>query len=274
MSSSQTDRSQSAQLAVGILAICITAGLPFGAHPAHASVQTGSEQTAVRYTVSAGENLFRIALNHGFTTEQLAEANGISAPYTIHPGQELIIPGQAAETTSAPVGGDELPAVEIRYAQPERDTIEPIQRPQQSDATAEPRFILPAEGRIIERERRARDGDAVPGWTIEMSAGASLHAAADGQVMYAGNGVPGFTNLILIRHDAEWVTAYGNPDDILVQQGATVRAGEPIASTRRSLFNRRSEVYFEVRNGVIPVDPTPFLVTELGTRSTARYRSE
>jgi lipoprotein NlpD len=220
------------------------------------------------HVVSAGENLFRIALNHGLTTEQLAGANGIAPPYTIHPGQELLVPRSAGGAVVTSPQGGAVPNITVEYEHtlPRQSERTPF-RAYDGEAPP-PEFFWPARGRIVDRERTRRDGSSVPGWTIDVRSGSTVQAAAAGEVMYVGDGVPGFRNLILVRHNANWVTAYGNNDRIHVVQGAQVNAGDDIATAPRSLFGRRSEIYFEIRNGVTPVDPAQFLSLNIAANST------
>jgi len=118
-----------------------------------------------------------------------------------------------------------------------------------------PDFILPVDGRLVSRSRSLHSGGSAPGWTFAVASGAPVSAAAQGSVMYAGDGVPGFGNLVLIRHSGDWVTAYGHNDRILVSRGDSVTVGQTIARAPRVRRSEQAEVYFEVRNGVTPVDP-------------------
>ena len=234
------------------------------------------------HTVAPGENLFRIALNNGMTTEQLAALNDIPTPYVIHPGQELILPGtrEPAEpvlqaAAAQPVRQAQAAGQEssVRAGAPRR-MDEPYLAPdfvgaslQEDDA---PTFTVPVRGTVVARSRELSSGASTPGWTIAVQPGAQISAAANGSVMYVGDGVPGFGNLVLIRHDHGWVTAYGYTDSVLVSQGDAVTAGQPIARApnRRG---RRTEVYFEIRNGVTPVDPSRYLSSSFAsTASTGR----
>jgi len=222
------------------------------------------------HVVAPGENLFRIALNNDMTTEQLAELNGIDAPYLIQPGQELLLsranpaqhvargpsvsePGAIAPTPSS--GRPPVATAETTHAA--------------FGAIGSPRFVWPVEGNVVARDRRLSSGAVVPGWTISVQSGASVSAAAGGEVMYAGDGVPGFGNLVLLRHGNDWVTAYGHNERLLVESGAQVQAGDPIARAPEPRWSRRTNVYFEIRNGVTPVNPGQFLSRSIASNSPA-----
>ena len=86
-----------------------------------------------------------------------------------------------------------------------------------------------------------------------------MSAAAGGEVVYAGNELAGFGNLILIRHPGGWVTAYAHSDALLVKEGDLVKQGQPIASAGATGNASTTQVHFELRKGKEPVDPTQHL---------------
>jgi lipoprotein NlpD len=222
---------------------------------ANAFASSDAARGAARtHTVSSGENLFRIALNNGMTTQQLAALNDIPAPYVIVPGQALRLD---AASTSAPA----QPAARRSSAAPAEVRLASAPSPQSArqipavSSRGTPDFILPVDGRLVSRSRSLHSGGSAPGWTFAVASGAPVSAAAQGSVMYAGDGVPGFGNLVLIRHSGDWVTAYGHNDRILVSRGDSVTVGQTIARAPRVRRSEQAEVYFEVRNGVTPVDP-------------------
>ena len=78
-------------------------------------------------------------------------------------------------------------------------------------------------------------------------------------VVYAGNAVEGFGNLVLLKHDGGWVTAYAHAEDLLVIRGDTVRQGDPIARVGKTGSVDEPQLHFEIRQGKKPVDPLPLL---------------
>lgn len=235
-----------------------------------AGPQPGAVST---HTVASGENLFRIALNNGMTTQELAALNGISEPYTIVPGQELRLaaPGRAADEPPAITPVPAPPPAVTRLAQ----AADPVDRLSASATTfgerGVPDFSLPVEGRVVARTRSLPDGGSAPGWTISVPPRARVAASAAGSVMYVGDGVPGFGNLVLIRHNDHWVTAYGHNEEILISRGDRVSAGQTIARAQRPRRSESTEVYFEIRNGVTPVDPGQLIPSGgLASRSIGR----
>jgi lipoprotein NlpD len=210
--------------------------------------------------VESGENLFRIALSNGLTTQELAALNGLSAPYTIVPGQELQLAAITLASAGDPGATPAAPpptavrAVPAR-AVPATDRAEPAGAPPFFGEPGVPEFGLPVEGRVVARTRSLPDGSTAPGWTFSVPSRAPVAASAAGSVMYVGDGVPGFGNLVLIRHNHTWVTAYGHNEEILISRGDRVSAGQTIARAPNERRSENTEVYFEIRNGVTPVDP-------------------
>lgn len=175
------------------------------------------------YQVQPGDNLFRIALDHGLDHRQLALWNGLGDPSRIKAGDRLRL----------------IPANEM----PEPSGEAPLT------------WAWPAKGEII-----ARFGSAAGsrGLDIAGQPGDPVHAAADGQVVYVGAGLRGYGKLIIIKHSRELLTAYGHNERILVTEGQSVKSGQKIAVMGDSDADR-VKLHFEVREFGKPVDPLTFL---------------
>ncbi|MDA8224683.1 MAG: peptidoglycan DD-metalloendopeptidase family protein [Betaproteobacteria bacterium] len=118
-----------------------------------------------------------------------------------------------------------------------------------------PKWIWPADGKVV-----AGFGDAGgdKGIDIAGAAGQPVVAAADGKVVYSGSGLHGYGNLVIIKHNAEFLTAYAHNQQILVKEGQTVTQGQKIAEMGDSDASR-VELHFEIRQMGKPVDPTKYL---------------
>jgi len=122
------------------------------------------------------------------------------------------------------------------------------------------RFLWPAKGPILSDFGPKQNGLHNDGINIAMPPNGPVIAAGDGIVSYAGNGLRGYGNLLLIRHEGGWVTAYAHNSELLVEKGATVRRGQVIAKAGRSGGVPQDQLHFEIRQGAKAVDPKPLLV--------------
>jgi murein DD-endopeptidase MepM/ murein hydrolase activator NlpD len=138
-------------------------------------------------------------------------------------------------------------------------TIAPSAQPQQSAARANDKLRWPVSGRIITGFGQRTDGTHNDGINLSVPLGTSVHAAEGGTVAYAGSELKGYGNLILLRHDNGWVTAYAHNDQLVVKRGDKVQRGQVIATAGRSGSVDQPQVHFELRQGSKPVDPVPFL---------------
>ena len=118
------------------------------------------------------------------------------------------------------------------------------------------RWRWPAQGTLV--ERFAAGDPARQGIDLRGRAGAAVVAAADGEVVYSGNGLVGYGELIIIKHSAEFLSAYGHNRRRLVAEGERVRSGQAIAEMGRAP-NGFDALHFEVRRAGRPVDPLQFL---------------
>lgn len=201
--------------------------------------------------VQRGDNLYRIATSNGITVRELAAWNGIPVPYTIHPGQRLrLYPSsggrRAAPARTARAASANRPATAARA--PAAPSTPPI-----ASGVA---WRWPADGQLISRYvagEPTRQGVDIGG-----SGGAPVRAAGDGVVVYSGSGLVGYGELIIIKHNDAWLSAYGHNRNRLVNEGQLVKGGEHIAEMGRS-GAARDMLHFEVRYNGKPVDPLHYL---------------
>ena len=129
------------------------------------------------------------------------------------------------------------------------------------DAAAAPLFDWPVRGRVIARFGPIPGNLRNDGINIAVPEGTDVHAADDGVVVYAGNDVKGYGNLVLMRHGNGFVTAYAHASQLLVSTGDTIQRGQVIAKSGRTGQAREPQVHFEIRKGTMPVDPLQYLST-------------
>ena len=117
----------------------------------------------------------------------------------------------------------------------------------------------PAEGKIIYTFGGRPDGTHNDGINLAVPLGTEVHAAEGGVVVYSGSELKGYGNLILLRHDNGWVTAYAHNDELEVKRGEKVQRGQVIAKAGKTGSVDQPQVHFELRQGSRPVDPIPYL---------------
>lgn len=229
-----------------------------------ASVPGGIPATHV---VRRDETLYRIATRHGLDWRDVARRNGIGPPYLIYPGQRIRLAGAApmaegaAPTASAPAlrpapsqstAARPAPTPPVAAAPAPR----PVPAPGPVAATGPPQWQWPSDGPVIRgfsNSAMTRRGIAIGG-----QRGDDVRAASNGEVVYAGSGLVGYGRLIIIKHDARFISAYGHNEELLVREGQNVRTGERIARLGDSGADRPM-LHFEIRLDGAPVDPTRYL---------------
>jgi murein DD-endopeptidase MepM/ murein hydrolase activator NlpD len=132
----------------------------------------------------------------------------------------------------------------------------------QPDQPTASTFRWPVKGRIISTFGEKPTGMRNEGINIAVPEGTSVRAAGSGIVAYAGNELKGYGNLILVRHDGGWVTAYAHNKELLVNRGDSVERGDVIATAGQTGSVTSPQVHFEVRKGATAVDPMKHLGTD------------
>jgi lipoprotein NlpD len=218
-----------------------------------------------QYIVQKGDTLTRIGLDHGQSWRDLARWNQLSNPDAIEVGQVLRV--------SPPDGAVETPGVVVRpiahtgtsassVSSPKPEAAAPVNAASQSTTTTTSPsvndeglgFIWPANGTLIAGFDEAKN----KGLDIAGKAGDAIVAAADGQVVYAGAGLRGYGNLIILKHNNTFLTAYAHNQALLVKEDQKVRKGQKIAEMGKSDADR-VKLHFEVRRQGKPVDPAKLL---------------
>lgn len=117
----------------------------------------------------------------------------------------------------------------------------------------------PASGKVISGFGGRPDGTHNDGINLSVPLGTDVHAAESGVIAYAGSELKGYGNLVLVRHDNGWVTAYAHNDELLVKRGDKVKRGQVIGKAGKTGTVDQPQVHFELRQGSKPVDPTPYM---------------
>ncbi len=171
-------------------------------------------------------------------------------------------PQPAARTASAPAQAERA----TPRAAPAAERSRPREAAPPPRRMPPGRFAWPVQGRVVSGFGSKGGGLVNDGMNIAAPRGTPVRAAADGTVIYAGNEVRGFGNLVLVRHEGGWVTAYAHNDRVLVRQGHTVRTGEEIARVGSTGAVGAPQLHFQVRRDGKPVDPAAYLDRQVAER--------
>lgn len=207
------------------------------------------------YTVKPGETLMRIAADNGQNWRDIARWSNLENPNVIEVGQVLrVVPPVTTTASAAPAAT----APAVTGANTPAATPAPAPAPAAASAPAAADgnlgFIWPSSGTVIAGFDDARN----KGLDIGGKAGDPVVAAADGRVIYSGAGLRGYGNLILIKHNNTYLTAYAHNQTLLVKDDQVVKKGQKIAEMGSSDADR-VKLHFEVRRQGKPVDPSRYL---------------
>jgi murein DD-endopeptidase MepM/ murein hydrolase activator NlpD len=217
--------------------------------PAAAPIQQPAQRAAGSHVVRSGETLYSISRSTGVSVADLAAANRLRAPYSLSVGQALAIPG--ARIASAPARAQENAPDVADLARNVSYDAAPVKPPSI--------FDWPVQGAIIGSYGMSDAGKRNDGVNIAAPVGTPVRAAADGEVVYRGSELEGYGNLLLIKHEDGFVTAYAHNDAMLVKKGDRVRQGQVIAKVGQTGSAKEPQLHFEIRQNLKAVDPVALL---------------
>ena len=209
------------------------------------------------YRVKRGDTVLRIALDQGQSYRDIVRWNNLTDPNLIEVDQLLLVRPPAGKMTVKPLtSAAATPApqknTDQRMAEP---AAEPKIEAVKPDAPPPGiRLSWPAKGKVVEDFIDGKN----KGIDIAGKLGDPIQAASDGRVVYAGNSLRGYGNLVIVKHDNTYLTAYAHNRNLLGKEGDAVRKGQKIAEMGDTDANS-VRLHFELRVNGKPVDPLPFL---------------
>lgn len=236
-----------------------------------------------RHTVRGGETLFSLGRKYGVSPYAIVDLNDLPHDQSLNVGQSLRLPAGTAKSIVSKVPAVEEPdqiasddePVEtddteqgFTLKKPPQDLDEevPVAKPvlQQTEVDSAPSMgsmRWPVKGKIISEYGAKPHGLKNEGINIAVPEGTGVRAAESGVVAYAGNELKGYGNLVLIRHQGGWVTAYAHAKELFVKRGDIVKRGDVIAKAGQTGSVSSPQLHFEVRKGATAMDPLKFLAS-------------
>ena len=228
------------------------------------------------YSVKSGDTLIRIGMDNGQSWRDIARWNNIENPNLIETGQVLrVVPPEESGVVVRPVSSTNIvtspapspaasapaPAVNVASVkQPVSSAITPNpSSPANNLTTADSpeeavSFQWPTRGNVLAGFDEVKN----KGLDIAGKAGDPVLAAADGKVVYAGSGLRGYGNLVIIKHNNTYLTAYAHNQSLLVKEDQAIKRGQKIAEMGNSDADQ-VKLHFEIRRQGKPVDPAKYL---------------
>lgn len=239
------------------------------------------------HRVRQGDNIYSIARLYEISINRLVDLNDLQTPYTIREGQVLRLPtptmktqnntlAQKAVYNAEPARSASVPPVERGSVQPSisnNNVVTPDQKPRVQQASVSRakipsqtpkmsgngKFMQPVNGRIISRFGPKEGGLHNDGINIKAVRGTAVRAAENGVVVYTGDDLESYGNLILVRHDGGMMSAYAHLDKTLVKRGAKITRGQSIGTVGSTGQVDSPQLHFEIRKGSKPLDPKRYL---------------
>jgi len=265
------DRSTTPRVSPSAVAV-----VPAPVDPAKEAPKAGAENAgkAGYYTVKQGDTLIRIGLENGQNWKDIVKWNGLDNPNLIEVGQVIRVapPGPVVDPNGT--NGTKTAKVEVKAlgsATPASGAASGVATAGTSATSATPaaaappppspkdgdddvNWLWPAAGPVAS----GFDEQKSKGLAIAGKAGDPVYAAADGRVVYAGSGLRGYGNLVILKHNNTYLTAYAHNQTLLVKEDQTVRRGQKIAEMG-STDAERVQLHFEIRKLGKPIDPAKLL---------------
>lgn len=224
------------------------------------------------YRVKAGDTLYSIAMRNDKDYKELGRINKLDEKYTIYVDQKLVLEDENAPATKTQaIENTKITAKPLPVAKTTPNTIVEVKKPTDTVAKTTPSvgtnvqdtvkngsltWTWPMSGTLL--KRFSTEGVGSKGIDIAGKRGDIVKAAADGVVVYAGEGLVGYGKLLIVRHNDEYISAYAHNDRLIATEGQKIKLGQTIAEVG-STGTDRDKLHFEIRYKGKPIDPLTIL---------------
>lgn len=225
------------------------------------------------HVVAKGDTMYNISKKYNVDMSSLSRVNQLEEPYALRIGQRLVLPGSVFDRSNSTTTATNTytPRPQAQTSSQSSgfsfwgDNSKSASETAPKAATAIPtkyrkeKFMWPVKGTVISNYGAIGKGRTNDGINIKAPLGTTVKCADVGTVAYAGNELKGFGNLILIKHQDGWVTAYAHNDKVLVKKGQKIRKGEKIATVGSTGGVNSPQLHFEIRSGKKALNPKAYL---------------
>jgi len=209
-----------------------------------------STKIVTHHRVKAGETLYSIAFEYGRDHRDVARWNRIRKPYTIYPKQKLrVIPISSDGKKKKQVIKNESRNFATKKRLPTNKKVEYV-------SNSQLKWLWPTKGKVVSTFSIRDPGRR--GIDIVGRKGQPVKAAAAGRVVYRGNGLRGYGNLIIIKHNETYFSAYAHTEDVVVKENEKVKLGQKLADMSNT-SSEKTKLHFEIRRNGKPVNPMRYL---------------
>ena len=208
------------------------------------------------HIVKRGDTLYSISRKYRTDVFTVSRFNNLKNANQIYTNQKLIIPDRFESKKKV------VRKFKKKETKKVKKTIIPKKDSYSKKVTKETfnqKFIWPVEGKILSKYGSNNPGFFNDGINIESVSGKDVKASSAGEIVYSGNEIPGYGNLVLIKHSKNWITAYAHLNKIYKKKGALVKKGESIGAVGNSGNVKIPQLHFEIRKGKEAVDPLKYL---------------
>ncbi|MEE9446610.1 MAG: peptidoglycan DD-metalloendopeptidase family protein, partial [Arenicellales bacterium] len=218
-------------------------------------------KSKMSYRVKGGDTLHLISFRTGIAYQKLAEWNEIASPYKIYVGDELSLRAPL-KRIKKPTQTAKVKAGKTTKKRPVKTNSKLASKPIKIAKLPKSvsKWQWPAAGKLVQTYSKNK---AQYGIKIAAKRNSAVRSAAAGQVVYAGDGIKGYGELVIVKHSEKFISAYAHNNAILVKEGERVTAGQPVAKMG-STGTRGVKLHFEIRKNGNPVNPLKYLPLKRG----------
>ena len=230
----------------------IDQSVAYAPRPTSEKVKTENNQIYKKWIqAEEGDTLYGISRQYGISVDRLAQLNQLKSPYVIKPGQTIFLKPLNTQTVSSA-----KPKTKSASTGPVEASKTQTAQSQSVSWPKSVRWQRPANGKVVKKFSRWRNDSK--GIDIAGKKGNAIVASAEGKVVYSGNGLISYGNLIIIKHNKTYLSAYAYNRKLLVEEGEMVKAGQQIAEMGEK-DKLGPLLHFEIRKNGKPVDPLKYL---------------